>query len=347
MAHQKSPTSSSQFNIGHGELPLFRPPKGGNVVLKSSDGVEFCAHAAILKLASPVFDAMSSSKTKADIIIIQVTEKTSILSVVLQFIYPTKNPTILDHDMLAGCLMAIHKYDIQGALENLDEQISLNVPPRLLTSDPVRVYTLALKYGLRVTKRTAASLVTPARLDFCNLVTFPQLAQTYPTWELLRLANIQAMRFKLLSEVLFGFDKPPMLPEYQRPGLLSRDRKPWDTDHTKYTPCHFSCYDCAGKKMDQLERFQCTPSTWSLAWAQIVHKTLLNAPLEQSGFLFDMGILSKFRGAANVCQECLESLTTASRKPESEARKWFDHWAGGVKKVLEERWAGLENVYAI
>ncbi|KAH7344032.1 hypothetical protein B0J17DRAFT_645088 [Rhizoctonia solani] len=104
---------------------LFKPPGGGDLTLRSRDGVNFLVHSTILKFASSVFHDMIATHTTKTI---ELTENTSDISNLLGFIYPNRLPLTIGPEMLPGCLEAVQRYGVEGAIEIIDELASLDTP---------------------------------------------------------------------------------------------------------------------------------------------------------------------------------------------------------------------------
>ncbi|CEL59321.1 hypothetical protein RSOLAG1IB_03254 [Rhizoctonia solani AG-1 IB] len=303
------------------------PPGGGDTTLMSSDGVEFLVHSTHLKLASSVFADMLTVVTEQDTV--ELTEDAIALSYLLRFIYPNRLPLTIGPDVLPICLAVVQKYDIGGALDLIDELIALDTSPhKLLSSDPIRIYQLARQFNLVKTKAVAAPLITADRVDFCDLDKVQEFAQKYSAPRLVSLMNIQAMRAKVLSDILFKFDSKPVRPTESMSSLY------WG----------LSCVKCRTKnKEDQRPLVKILPS-WVLAWVRLVYETLniSSEPIAKTDYLFESSILEKFKGREDVCQLCLSDFA----KYPGQGPK-FNLWAKEIKKVLEAQLTKLELVYAL
>ncbi|KAL5512750.1 hypothetical protein ACEPAG_3016 [Sanghuangporus baumii] len=100
--------------------PPFDGP-GGDVILRTSDDVDFWVLKAILEFASPVFKDMFSlpqpDTNKGDAVqtpIIAVSESSATLDALLRLCYPVERPQLLEQDMslIGDVLHAAQKYDI-------------------------------------------------------------------------------------------------------------------------------------------------------------------------------------------------------------------------------------------
>ncbi|KDN48046.1 hypothetical protein RSAG8_03062, partial [Rhizoctonia solani AG-8 WAC10335] len=317
-------TSSSSENI-------FNPPPGGDICLRSKDGIEFQAHTVLLGLASSVFRDMFLVGTRREDAI-DLAEDATTISIMLEFIYPNKQaPMVTSFDTLDSCLRMSQKYDLQSITQTLDTQLSINnTPQSLVYSDPLRAYQLALTYNLSKTKITAAPLITTSKADLCDPSRLSRVVQSHPSASLIRLIGIQGTRAKILADVLFGFYKRPMLPT---------------REHFFYD---LSCEPCRGW-LDKCESNEARtglythhPPSWLLSWASLVYRTLLATPIEQCDDLFHVTVLERLEGVTTACQDCLSDFWTYR-----DQRPKFDQWANNVKSTLKERLACLESLYAL
>ncbi|KAF8603538.1 hypothetical protein BDV93DRAFT_523308 [Ceratobasidium sp. AG-I] len=311
---------------------IFRPPPGGDVTLRSSDGVDFLVHSVVLALASSVFEGLTVVGTNKDAV--DLSETADTVSLMLRFIYPnSKPPMMTGFEMLLRCLQVAQKYDLESTLETLDEQLATNTTPQsLLAISPSQVHQLALQYNLPKAKVAAASLVFTGEMDACNPDILGDLVKYYPSASLVRIAAIQGTRAKILADVLFHFYERPILPDPERPQIFYE----------------LSCESCQ-KWLRKCQRtdareglYELNPPSWLLAWSTLVYDTLLAAPLEKSNHLFDAFILDRFKGSSNVCQECLEDFWKWSYQ-----RDDFNRWAGEVKYELRLRLDSVRHLYAL
>ncbi|KAL5637139.1 hypothetical protein ACGC1H_000953 [Rhizoctonia solani] len=323
--------STSSKNSPSSNETLFNPPPGGDICLRSKDGIEFQAHTVLLGLASSVFRDMFLVGTRREDAI-DLAEDATTISIMLEFIYPNKQvPLVTSFDTLDSCLRISQKYDLQSMAQTLDTQLSINnTSQSLVHSDPLRAYQLALTFSLPKTKIMAAPLITTSKADLCDPSRLSRVVQSHPSDSLIRLIGIQGTRAKILADVLFGFYKRPMLPTHE---------------HFFYD---LSCEPCRGW-LDKCESNEARtglythhPPSWLLSWASLVYQTLLATPIEQCDDLFHVTILERLEGATTACQDCLSDFWTYR-----EQRPKFDQWANNVKTTLKERLACLDSLYAL
>lgn len=177
-------------------------PSGG-VILRSSDAVEFKVYKNILALASPVFkdmfslpqapqtssDASSESGQADGLPVVDLSEKSATLDMLLRIIYPvvppafkgvSSNGTVTDAAQLIKCvepvLEAALKYDMRIVVKQLCSKLldaSNQVRPDGTVVDDtlaVRVYVLACRFRLRDEACIAASAALRGRVRgvFCD-----------------------------------------------------------------------------------------------------------------------------------------------------------------------------------
>ncbi|KAG9001405.1 hypothetical protein FRB90_011633, partial [Tulasnella sp. 427] len=113
--------TSSQSTVQYGPAPFHAEGKG-DVILRSSNGVNYKVLRAILALASPVFDDMfeipqgSNAPDSTEVPIIDVSESSQVLHSMLKLFYPTPIVTITGYPDAFGLIQAFDKYliDVKG-----------------------------------------------------------------------------------------------------------------------------------------------------------------------------------------------------------------------------------------
>lgn len=150
--------------------PPFNKPTA-DLVLRSSDNVDFRVRRAILAEASPIFDDMlslpqppvrtpdasSSSATEPPIVVL--TESSRTLDHLLRFCYPIDNPELSTVEDVFAVLEASKKY----LMDYVVREVHRGQFARHAMREPVRMYAIACRRGwgdeMRMTAR--ASLAQP------------------------------------------------------------------------------------------------------------------------------------------------------------------------------------------
>ncbi|TFY54463.1 hypothetical protein EVJ58_g8850 [Rhodofomes roseus] len=126
-----------------------------DMVVRSSDHVEFYVHKAILKEASSVFADMTSLPTTPDTDshVAQVTESSVGWDIILRICYPMPSTNPIVPDQYWPLLEAAKKYDMACVREAVVREMTT---PRVLAQETLRVYMLACSYGYEDVARVAA-----------------------------------------------------------------------------------------------------------------------------------------------------------------------------------------------
>ncbi|KIK98303.1 hypothetical protein PAXRUDRAFT_31262 [Paxillus rubicundulus Ve08.2h10] len=142
-----------------------------DILLESSDSVKFCVHRCILASASPFFEHMFSlpqppSDVKEHRPVVPVSEHSSTLGVLLQFIYPEPDPVIASLDELVTLLATSVKYDFLGPIAALRKEL---LSPRFLEESPTRVYAIASRFDLEYEAQVASRHTLSCNVLDCPL----------------------------------------------------------------------------------------------------------------------------------------------------------------------------------
>ncbi|KIJ69901.1 hypothetical protein HYDPIDRAFT_23059 [Hydnomerulius pinastri MD-312] len=144
-----------------------------DVVLESSDEVKFCVHRCILAAASPFFEHMfalpqppSEALGKDNRPLIPVSEHSSTIGTLLQFIYPEPDPEVTSLDELVTLLATSVKYDFLGPIAALRKDL---LSPRFLKESPTRVYAIASRFELEYEAQIASRHTLSCNVLECPL----------------------------------------------------------------------------------------------------------------------------------------------------------------------------------
>ena len=158
MASAANPARSQQDVSPQPASPRPSPPPfddpDADLILCSSDGVEFGVMKAILKVASPIFRDMftiGSSTESSEIPVIHLAEDSRTLEDLLRFCYPIYTPIMFIPEDVGNLYQAADKYNIQGALE-----FSADTLRRLSAAYPMAVYAVACRLRLEDVATLAA-----------------------------------------------------------------------------------------------------------------------------------------------------------------------------------------------
>ncbi|KAI0638566.1 hypothetical protein C8Q77DRAFT_1154189 [Trametes polyzona] len=135
-----------------------------DVILRTSDAVDFRLHAQLLSLASPVFRRMLEDR-KAERScdppdkengstchgVIFVSEDSTTLAALLRHVYPLPRPTPSSFPALKSLLIAAHKYELAPALSSLRPALQSYLP-----TEALRVFALAHRFNLPDVRAAAA-----------------------------------------------------------------------------------------------------------------------------------------------------------------------------------------------
>ncbi|KAH7921219.1 hypothetical protein BV22DRAFT_1132446 [Leucogyrophana mollusca] len=140
--------------------------KDADVIVQASDDVKFGVHKLILSIASPLlkrlFSPSTSSPLPADVIVlkreddrdvIHVEEDNQTTEAVLRFCYPFANPVLDSLDRVQGVLEMMKKFGMKDVMDRVKASL---VQPAFLDEEPLRVFSIAYRYGLEDETKLAA-----------------------------------------------------------------------------------------------------------------------------------------------------------------------------------------------
>lgn len=136
-----------------------------DVILRSSDSVDFHVYKIILCLASPIFETMLSlpagftshasashvDRKKDGVSVVLMQECSDTLDPILRACYPGPAPEVHDLKDFASILTAVEKYDIKAF-----DQLAQTVMLRHFADSSVKVYAIACRFGFEAIVRQSS-----------------------------------------------------------------------------------------------------------------------------------------------------------------------------------------------
>ncbi|KZS87856.1 hypothetical protein SISNIDRAFT_419022, partial [Sistotremastrum niveocremeum HHB9708] len=129
--------------------PHFRY-QDSNLIIRSSDEMEFHVHKSIMSSSSRVFRDMLSLDTQnlsttSDLPLVDVSEESDVIEAALRFLYPLPRPILKSLSPMVVLFELADKYDIPLINFTLQEILSQS---DLLTLETVRTFGIAKKFNL-------------------------------------------------------------------------------------------------------------------------------------------------------------------------------------------------------
>ncbi|KAK2462734.1 hypothetical protein APHAL10511_005252 [Amanita phalloides] len=135
----------------------FRSSPNGDLILRSSDSVEFCVSSSLIRHVSPVFDSMFPLKdheSKDSRPVISVQETSEVLLHLLRVLHhDTDELETIDCRTYVGVVMATRKYRMSAIERKFQREFQKSA---LILEEPLRIYLLATKLGWKDVEKTAA-----------------------------------------------------------------------------------------------------------------------------------------------------------------------------------------------
>ncbi|TFY60660.1 hypothetical protein EVJ58_g4999 [Rhodofomes roseus] len=214
--------ASSPFNDSDGDL-----------ILRSSDGVDFRVFGVILRLASPFFASMlevgRASHAAADVShpggdvvrdgcpVVPVQEDSNTLDLLLRIVYPVKDPVLDDLARLQSVVAAALKYDMEEAIA-LSSMTLLSFAPQKAFS----VWAIAVRNRLEVEARAAADEIN--RQQISVLENFPPAMQEVNAGSYYRLLQYLSLKGQVGEN--FELCCPPIIQANSRLAAPSSNASP-------------------------------------------------------------------------------------------------------------------------
>ncbi|KAF8504221.1 hypothetical protein JB92DRAFT_2738252 [Gautieria morchelliformis] len=185
---------------------LFCAPEA-DLLLCSSDRVELRVFSRILIEASPIFRDMTSlPKPTAGLSPTGVVNRVDLdedretLELLLQFLYPMRDPQVSKLDVLKRLMKAADKYILDGVTHSLKRIL---VSPAFVDEEPLRVYALACMYGHEAEAKIASRHCL--KIDILVQAELYEELSMISGRDLLRLIKLHQTRAAAILEILNGY----------------------------------------------------------------------------------------------------------------------------------------------
>jgi hypothetical protein len=307
----------------------FQPPPGGDVSLKSSDGVLFIAHSTLLSLASPVFAGMISTATQSDVV--ELAEDSESVSVMLRYIYP---PPFLHNNSLTLLDKALHmarKYQVDGITSIIEYSLLRPLDGESpMHADPIRVYAIATAYDLSEIRKAAIKLAETRFCDFGTTKGVRHLADVFPgSATALGLIGVHSVRTKALIDLLVLVENDAIAP------LINSD-----DPETKVMMCG-PCFEKLNLEMEDGVFWHNYRPMWLYGWGLMAYSSLTSKPLAECDHVFQVSSLDKLGELGKTCADCVNTVRSTNDGA------YFEGWAQGVKSKIEKVFNDAETLYTL
>lgn len=170
-----------------------------DLVLNSSDGIQFRVFKRILSEGSAFFQTMftlpsgdSQSNSDVEPPIVSVAEDSQTISNLLHFLYPNPNPNLTTLKQINDLLAAAIKYDMPGVLHAVRHVFQSHSSVHL---DPFAAYTIAVRHQLTEEIQIMASRTFSVSLLDMPLTDNHRFITGFEFFQLLRLHRRRAKEF--------------------------------------------------------------------------------------------------------------------------------------------------------
>ncbi|KAG8715637.1 hypothetical protein FRC09_016455 [Ceratobasidium sp. 395] len=299
----------------------FQPPTGGDLLLKSSNGVVFHAHSVLLAIASPVFAGMLSTATKKDTI--ELAEDAESVSLMLRFIYP---PMFLDNLTLPLLRKSLHmgqKYDITGIPSAIDYVLSHSSDENYIFQlGPLDVFGLAISYKLKTTQGVVAKLIQQPR-NHEDVMRFAKILPNHSS--VFGLLGAHLVRTKSL--LALQEDLSIAVPMNPKGSIIYSEL--------------LMCIACIERLPFPLLLGMHYLPPWMQSWGNLAIPQFIYEPLHECERYFEATILDKIARNEYNCLDCLNAGRCAGNG------EVFRDWTRWMKGQVAEVFSSMGPLYDI
>ena len=170
---QEREVSQAEVNSTTSPEPLDVPD--ANVIVRSSDLVDFRVHKPVLAIASPFFKDLLSLPQSPDsesvdgLPVVQLSEDAELLHTLVSLLYPVRPVVPTSYDKVLYLLAACQKYDMVQAQSYIRTEVDRGGFPSPVGTEVFRAYAIASSNGLIPEMERAARLTLDHPMTFESL----------------------------------------------------------------------------------------------------------------------------------------------------------------------------------
>jgi hypothetical protein len=186
--------SRSNTLAGHLFQPRYTDMPDADVILRSSDLVNFRVQRSILKTSSPFFDDLFSLPQPLDheafdgLPVVHLSEDAEVLNCLITLLYPVPSELPASVDKILTLLAACQKYDMLAVQSSIREQVSRRGLLSPTGAECFRLFADACR------KRLIPEMKAAARLTFGYPMTFEYLGEALKSFEGWALSDLARFR---------------------------------------------------------------------------------------------------------------------------------------------------------
>jgi len=168
-----------------------------NLIIRSSDLVNFRVHKAVLAMSSPFFKDLLSlpqppdSETIDGLPVVQLSEDAELLGSLVSMLYPVRQVPPNTYDKVLCLLAACQKYDMVPVKSSIRAEVDRGSFPGPVETEAFGAYAIASSKGLIPEKRNAARLTLDHPMTF---ETIGEGLRLFEGWALRELARFRKRR---------------------------------------------------------------------------------------------------------------------------------------------------------
>ena len=187
-------------------FPLYSDLPDANIILRSSDHVNFRVRKSILAMSSPFFDDLLSLPQPPDgelfdgFPVVQLPEDSGLLNTLISFLYPIASVIPGSYEKVFAILGACQKYDMVSIQSYVRSEVKCGNFPAPVGTEAFHAYAIASSMGLIPERESAA------RLTLGYPMTFESLGEGLRSFEGWALCDLVRYRKRCRDNLVSCFD---------------------------------------------------------------------------------------------------------------------------------------------